>query len=334
MERVALALAALVAACLVLSAGQPLAAKRQLRVGLVLQTTDVSNPYDGIAFRGFQRAVRELGVIGRTVAPDPKSGLVPSIMYLVRQRYDLVVGYGFLEVNAIDAAASRSPGTRFAILDSSWTDLPHRPENVRGGPFAAQEPGYLAGYIAALMEMRRPGTDVIGSVGGYKIPTVDAYIAGYQAGARSAEPGITTLNGYANSFASPARCKAVAQQQIARGAGVIFQVAADCGLGALQAAKANAAWGIGVDIDQSALGPHMLTSAVKKLDVAVFDTVRDFQRGAFRTGSDKVFDLRNGGVGLGKISPQVPRAFVRRVEAIRRQIVLGKIKVPSKLRGP
>src|SRR5207245_782235 len=110
------------------------------------------------------------------------------------------------------------------------------------------------GYLAALMEKRRPGKDVIGSVGGYKIPTVDAYIAGYQAGARKADPRITMLNGYADSFVNPAKCGAVALDQIARGAGVVFQVASACGLGALDAARDRGVWGIGVDIDQSSLG--------------------------------------------------------------------------------
>ena len=211
-------------------------------------------------------------------------------------------------------------------------DLPHKPKNVRGGLFAAQEPSYLVGYLAALMEKRRPGENVIGSVGGYKIPTVDAYIAGYQAGARKADPGITTLNRYSSNFVNSAKCRPVALGEIGRGAGVVFQVASACGKGALQAAKEKGVWGIGVDIDQSSLGPHILTSAIKRLDVAVFQTVKACQQGTFKTGGDVVFDLRNGGVGLGKISPKVPRSFVRRVERIRKQIVAGKIRVPSTLR--
>ena len=210
-------------------------------------------------------------------------------------------------------------------------DLPHKPKNVRGGLFAAQEPSYLVGYLAALMEKRRPGEDVIGSVGGYKIPTVDAYIAGYQAGARKADPGITTLNRYSSNFVNSAKCRPVALGEIGRGAGVVFQVASACGKGALQAAKEKGVWGIGVDIDQSSLGPHILTSAIKRLDVAVFQTVKACQQGTFKTGGDVVFDLRNGGVGLGKISPKVPRAFLRQVEGIRRQIAAGQIKVPTSL---
>jgi basic membrane protein A len=330
MNRAVLALAAAMAASLLL-AGESAPANRHLRVGLVFQSTGLEDPFNRLAFRGFQRAVRELGIKGRVVAPDPKAGLLPAFVYLARQKYDLVIGYGYLSVNALDAAAVKFPNTKFAIIDSSRMGLPHAPRNVRGGGFASEEAGYLAGYLAGLEEKRRPGKDVIGSVGAYPIPTVDSFIAGYRAGARKADPGIKTLNGYSNNFVNTAKCELVALDQIGRGAGAIFQVASGCGLGALHAAKQKGAWGIGVDIDQSSLGPYILTSAVKKLDVAVFKTVQDLQRGTFRTGGDVLFDLANGGVGLAKISPRVSRADVRKVGKIRKAIVAGRIKVPSKL---
>ena len=151
------------------------------------------------------------------------------------------------------------------------------------------------------MERRRPGKDVIGSVGGLKIPPVDASIAGYEAGARKADPGITTLRGYAFNFFDPAKCRAVALSQIARGAGAVFNVAGACGLGTLQAAKEKRVWGIGVDVDQSFLGPHILTSVLKRFDVEVYATL---VQGRLKTGGNKVWSLRNRAVGLGKISPR------------------------------
>ena len=123
---------------------------------------------------------------------------------------------------------------------------------------------------------------VIGSVGGQKIPPVDRYIAGYQAGAKDAVPGITTLNAYSQDFVDQAKCKEAALDQIARGAHVIFQVAGQCGLGALSAAKEKNVRGIGVDADQAYLGPHILTSALKKVDVAVFETIQSVQDGSIR----------------------------------------------------
>src|SRR4029078_10198144 len=145
--------------------------------------------------------------------------------------------------------------------------------------FREQETGYLVGYLAGLDEKRGGGPDVIGSVGGQKQAPVDRFIAGYQAGAKAADPGITTLNGYSQDFVDQAKCKQLALNQISRGAVVVFQVAGGCGLGVLDAAKQKKVWGIGVDADQSYLGPHVLTSAEKKVDRAVFLTIKDVKDG-------------------------------------------------------
>lgn len=308
---------------------------KQLRIGLVLELTQVNRAsvFEHGPFVGLERAVKELQVRGKVVSGNPKQPtLVPSFSYLARQRYDLIIGVGFDEIEALDTAALRFPGSKFAILDARWEDLAHRPKNVRGTLFKTEEAGYLAGYLAARLEQRRPGKDVVSTVGGVAIPPVNAYIAGFQAGARKADPGITTLNAYSNDFVAAGKCKALALEQIAHGAGVVFNVAGVCGLGALEAATEKGVWGIGVDIDQSYLGPHILTSVVKRLDVAVYDIVRSLKRGTFAGGRDSVFDLRNGGVDLGRISPKVPVSILRELDTIRAEIIAGKIKVPSVLR--
>ena len=145
----------------------------------------------------------------------------------------------------------------------------------------ATETGYLVGYLAGLEEKRRPGKDVIGSVGGQKQPPVDRFIAGYQAGAKAADPGITTLNNYSEDFSDLAKCKQIALNQIGQGAGVIFQVAGGCGLGALDAAKEKGVWGIGVDADQAYIGPQVLTSAEKRVDTSVYATIQQVLGGKF-----------------------------------------------------
>jgi len=331
LPRTLLALAVLAAAAGLGGAVGSAGTGRPLRIGLVLDNTNVNDPFQHGAFVGLQRAVRKLGVVGKVVAPSPRETFASSFSYLARQRYDLIIAIGFFEVQDLDAAARAFPQSKFAIIDASIDDLKHRPGNVRGGTFRTEQAGYLAGYLAALMEERRPGKDVIGSVGGVKIPTVDSYIAGYRAGARSADPRITLLNAYSGDFLNRSKCRAIALQQIAAGAGAVFQVADACGLGALAAAKEKHVWGIGVDVDQSFLGPRILTSVVKNLDVAVFATIASFKEGRFHTGTDAVFDLANDGVGLGRISPKVPRTFIRRLDAIRARIVAGKITVPSSL---
>jgi basic membrane protein A len=303
--------------------------ERRLRVGLVVEPTGIDHPYIRGAYLGLERAVRDLGIRGRVLTPATKEGYVPSLSLLARQKYDLVMGTGILVAPAIDRVATGFPETRFAIIDVAHDELAHRPENVVGLVFRAEQAGYLAGHLAALVLTLSPGEEVISSVGGERIPGVERYIAGYQAGARGANPRITTLNGYTDDFYDPLKGRSVARSQIARGSRVVFQVASSCGLGALEAASERGIWGIGVDVDQSHLGRHILTSALIRFDVAVFDTIEELVRGTLETGCTSLFSLENGGVGLGAISPDVPRSFRAELEDITAEIVAGKIPIAT-----
>jgi basic membrane protein A len=164
----------------------------------------------------------------------------------------------------------------------------------------------------------------VSTVGGQKIPPVDHYIAGFQAGAKKAFPQVKTLNGYSQDFVDQAKCKEIALDQIARGSKVVFQVAGGCGLGALDAAQEEGVQGIGVDADQAYLGDHILTSALKKVDVAVFEAVKRAQEGNFEGGTDVIASVENGGVGLGKIS-QAGQQYADQVQEIQDQIAAGEI---------
>jgi basic membrane protein A len=205
--------------------------------------------------------------------------------------------------------------------------MKHTPENVLGLIFKEQEAGYLAGYLSGLYA-KDAKIRTISSVGGQKIPPVDHYIAGYDAGAKAADPGIQTLNGYSQDFVDQAKCKELALSQISSGSKVVFQVAGQCGLGALDAAKEKGVQGIGVDADQGYLGTHILSSATKKVDVAVFTAIKEAQSGAFKPGRDEVFSVKNGGVGLGKLSTAA-QPYQAKVEAIRKQLAAGEISVPD-----
>ena len=302
---------------------------RQLRIGLVTESPRIENPYIHGAYLGLERAVREFGIRGRVLTPAPKEGFVPSLSLLARQKYDLVIGFGFFAAAAIDKVATEFPETRFAVIDLAYDDLAHRPTNVVGLVFREEQAGYLAGHLAALVLTLSPGEEVISSVGGQRVPAVQRFIAGYQAGARGANPRVTTLNSYTDNFFDPVKARSVALSQIAKGSRVVFQVASACGLGALEAASERGIWGIGVDVDQSHLGRHILTSAVKRLDVAVFDTIEELVRGTLETGRTSLFSLRNRGVGLGTISAAVPRSFKAEIENVRAEIVAGKIPIAS-----
>jgi basic membrane protein A len=306
-----------------------LVSERQLRVGLVTDSPRITSPYIHGAYLGLERAVRELGIRGRVLTPAPKEGYVPSLSLLARQKYDLVIGFGFFAAAAIDRVATGFPETRFAIIDFAHQDLAHSPTNVVGLVFSEEQAGYLAGHLAALVLTLSPGEEVISSVGGERVPAVERFIAGYQAGARGANPRVTTLNSYTDDFFDPVKGRSVALSQIAKGSRVVFQVASACGLGALEAASERGIWGIGVDVDQSHLGRHILTSAVKRLDVAVFDTIEELVGGTLETGRTSRFSLRNGGVGLGAISSAVPRSLRAEIEDVRADIVAGRIPIAS-----
>jgi basic membrane protein A len=215
-------------------------------------------------------------------------------------------------------------------VDVDQSGLKHKPKNVVGLLFKEQEVGYLTGYLAGLTA-KREGDRVISSVGGYKEPPVDRFIAAYQAGAKAAFPGVQTLNGYSSNWEDQAKCKEIALSQISRGAGVVFQVAGECGLGALTAAKERNVWGIGVDADQSFLGPFVLTSALKRVDAAVVQTIESVVEDHWQGGRNLTFGLKEDGVALGKISPKVPKEDLDALEQVKERVRSGEISVPKTL---
>jgi basic membrane protein A and related proteins len=306
--------------------------ENDVRVALVTDVGQLNDRgFNQLAYQGLKRAKRELGVQIRVVESASAADYVPNYASLVRQHYDLVIGVGFAQGDAIDTAATQYPDAKFAIVDVDQSGLKHKPANVVGLIFKEQEVGYLAGYLAGLTQKRAPGRDVIGSVGGFKEPPVDRFIAGYQAGAKEALPGITTLNGYSSNWDDQAKCKEIALSQIARGAGIVFQVAGECGLGALAAAKDRSVWGIGVDADQSFLGPFVLTSALKRVDAAVFQTIKSVVDDRWQGGRNLTFGLKQDGVGLGKISGKVPQEDLDALDQVKERIASGQISVPTSL---
>lgn len=301
-------------------------AEDAIRVGLIVDQGQLDdNGFNELAFRGLQRAEKELGVKGRVVESASAADYIPNMTSLARQGYDLVIGVGFAQGDALGKVAQRFPDVRFAIIDVDQAFVPGTPANVEGLLFREEEVGYLVGYLAGLEEKRREGEDVISAVGGMKEPPVDRFIAGYFAGAEAAAPGIETMLDYSQDWDDQAKCKELALNQIARGSNVIFQVAGGCGLGALNAAGERGRWGIGVDADQSSLGDHILTSAQKGVDAAVFLSIKAVQDGTWKGGGNVTFGLKEEGVGLGTVSPKVPQGDVDAVAAIEEQIASGEI---------
>jgi len=243
-----------------------------------------------------------------------------------------VIGVGFLMAEAMEKVSNAFPDTNFAIIDSSQQAMKSQPKNVEGLLFKENEAGYLVGYMAGLYTKDQGGDQVISSVGGQKIPPVDGYIAGYQAGAKAANPDIKTLNAYSQDFVDQAKCKELALNQIAEGSQVVFQVAGACGLGALDAAKEKDVQGIGVDADQAYLGDFVMTSALKKIDEAVFTTVKEVQDGSFKAGTDTIFDAKSDGVGFGKTNAAGGK-YKDQVSEQLDKIKAGEIDIPAEVSG-
>jgi basic membrane protein A len=275
----------------------------------------------------FARAARRTGVTARMYSPAMLEDPVGTLSLLAGAGYDLVI-VDITHVDALAIVAPRFPKTRFALFDAPLSWLSGRHRNVEAIVHEPNEAAYLAGWLAAKMEQRRTGKDVVGVVGGVPSPQVEDFIVGFRAGARAADPGIGVLTGYSHDFVDPNKCEAVAQSQIARGAGTIFNVAGLCGLGALRAAKAAGVWGIGVDADQSGLGPYILTSVVKGFDAGFATLFTQAREGTIRTGVTTVLGLRDGGARLGRISPKVPASLRAGLERVRARIIAGAIHVP------
>jgi basic membrane protein A len=302
---------------------------KKIRVGLVTDIGGLNDrSFNQLANQGLQNAIKQLGIDGRVLISKQNSDYIPNLTTLATQKYDLIIGNGFLMADAVATAAKKFPQQKFAIIDFSAAAMKGKPKNVVGLPFKEQEAGYLVGYLTALYAKANGGS--LSSVGGQDIPPVVHYIAGYQAGAKKADPAVKTLNGFSQSFTDQAKCKEIALDQIAKGAKVVFQVAGSCGLGAIDAAKEKSVQAIGVDADQSYLGPQIITSALKKVDVAVFNAIKSVQDNTYKGGTDTINDLKNNGVGIGKISP-AGQKYAAQIKTIQSQILDGTITPPDTL---
>ena len=204
----------------VVSVGSAKPSKAQATSGLkVALVTDIGGlndkSFNALAYKGLKNAEKKLGIDGRVFLSKSSADYIPNLSTGARS-YDLVIGVGFLMADQLAAVAKRFPDTKFAIVDYPAAALKGAPKNARGILFAEQEAGCLAGVAAATVSK----SGVIGSVGGQKIPPVDAYIAGYQYCAKKVKPGIKTLNDYSQDFVDQAKCKEIALNQISEKADV------------------------------------------------------------------------------------------------------------------
>jgi basic membrane protein A len=296
--------------------------------------------FNHLSYVGLVRAEKQLGIQGRVYITNTAAERKPNLQAAAQSGYGLVIAVGVLyQFGPLDDVAPAFPNTKFVGIDVDWSGLSTKPKNVRGVQFKEQEAGYLVGYIAGLEIHLHPRNhkQIVSGVGANKVPAITRFLAGYRAGAKKANRHVTVKIDYANdpTFNDQAKCKETTLNQIQAGSGIVFEAAGACGLGGLSAAKQNHIWGIGVDADQSFLGPHILTSATKHVDRAVYEAIAAFKKNpsGFTGSFNKIYNIKNGGVGYGKLSKRLSahdRLYITtRVNKLAKLIAQGKIVPPT-----
>ena len=282
--------------------------------------------FNAAVWQGAERFTGETGVAVLTEEASNPADRAPAMRRAVARGATLVIGVGFSHAEAIAAVAAENPGRSFAIIDVNWLDLP----NLRQYAFREHEGSYLVGVAAALTSK----TGTLGFVGGMDVPLIRRFACGFVQGAAAARPGIRVLQDMTGrtpaAWNRPGKGAALAHGQFARGADVVFHAAGGTGIGVIKAAREAGTFAIGVDLNQNGLAPGtVLTSMLKRVDVAAYETLRDAMRGRFSAGT-VTLGLAEGGVDWAldehneKLIPPAVRAAI---EEARAGIIAGRIVV-------
>ncbi len=259
----------------------------------------------------------------------------PNLQLLVDQGVGMAIGVGFMLENAVETVARRNPDTKFLLIDSTLNDAEGKAftlPNVRTVLFREEQGSFLVGALAGLASKNNK----VGFVGGMEVPLIKRFEAGFRAGVATTNPKATVLVNYTGSFDNVAAGKQVGQDLVRKGADVVYHAAGSDGMGVIQAVKEARAAGknvfaIGVDSDQSHLAPEaVLTSMLKRVDLGVYEAVRDLAQGKLE-GGDVVLGLKEGGVTYAPVRVEFPgkAEALQKVEELRAKIVSGELQVPT-----
>lgn len=301
----------------------------KIKVGMVTDTGGINDQsFNQSAWEGLQKIRDEIGkdkIEVKYLESKQDADYATNIETFCDEGQDLIIGTGFNLADAIKQAATDYPDQNFAIVDYSYGD--EQPKNIKSILFNDQEASYLVGVIAAKMSK----TNKIGFIGGKKSDVIGRFEYGYKGGATSVNKDIKVLSQYADSFTDSAKGKAIANQMQSEGADVIFTAAGDVGTGAIEAAKENSKYAIGVDRDQNSLAPeNVITSSMKRVDNAVINIVKDLNDGKYTSGDVVVYGLKDDGVGIAPTTDKlVDSKILDEVNLIKDKIINGEIKVPS-----
>jgi basic membrane protein A and related proteins len=303
-----------------------------IKIGLVTGVGGLNDKsFNALANTGRLDAQKDFGAQTSVIESKKQEDYVPNLTTFAQQNYDLVIGVGFLMTNSVWKVAKQFPNIKFAIIDGAPADDAGKTENLPNVAnlfFKEQEAGYLVGVIAATMAKDKVGKathNTVCSMGGIPIPPVDHYIAGYQDAIKTVSPTTTILNGYSNDFVDQAKGKEVGLNHISKNCDILFQVAGGSGLGYMAAAKEKGVYAIGVDADQKDTYPGtVITSALKRVNKAVYDTVKAVKESKYKAG-DNFFSAANDGIGLGTLDAVVPANAKSAADQALADIKSGKI---------
>ncbi len=292
------------------------------KIGLV---TDVGGVNDGSfnqsAWEGLQRAADELGIEANYLESSTDADYAPNLEAFIDEEYDLIISVGYMLADATKTAAEANPDCRFAIIDDATIEL----DNVTCLMFDQEQASYLVGYVAGLMTE----SNNIGFVIGMANENMNLFGYGYCAGALDANPDVTIQQFNANSFADSATGKSMANTAITNGADIVFHAAGATGLGVIEACQEAGVYAIGVDSDQSSIAPEtIITSAMKRVDNAVYDSVASLIGGTLE-GGVVTYDLTVGGVDIAPTQDLLPEDVIAAVEEVKQQIIDGEVVVPN-----
>ncbi len=305
-----------------------------VKIGLVFDIGGLGDKsFNDAAHAGLIRARDELGVNVRTVEPGDGSDRASALRQLAAEGSDLVIGVGFIFTDDLKKLAGEYPKTKFAGIDYSAAPGEPTPPNVAGLRFREHEGSFLVGAIAGLMTKTR----VVGFVGGMQIPLIRKFEAGYSAGVKHVCPECQVLSAYAGNepkaFADPVMGKELASSQYDRRADIVFHASGKTGAGVIQAARERQKLAIGVDSDQFHEAPCcVLTSMVKRVDVAVYNVIASVLQGRFEPGVREL-GLAEGGVAFvydDHNRDMIPADVVARVQALSKEIVAQRLEVPAR----
>ena len=265
------------------------------KVTLVLSTGGVNDQsFNQSAWEGAQEAEKELGVEVSYLESKSDSEYIQNIETAIDNDSDLVIGVGFQMGDAIKEVAEAYPEQNFAIIDSTYEEIP---ENVRPILFNEEQAGYAVGLIAS--QMTKTGT--VGFIGGMDIPSCSNFGVGFKKAIEEENKNNKVLVQYTNSFTDAAKGRVVAEQMVKDGADILFMASGGGNNGILEVVKENNIKAIGVDMPSNYLSPNdIVTSALKNVGEGVKLTIKDFTEGNFNGGNEVRYDLSNGGVGFEK----------------------------------